>query len=120
MSLPIPLEHNEQKNLFQWLGFQHPHLLACSQIAGVNLNKAQAGKAKAGGYKKGFPDIAIMEPNQKYHGLFIEMKRIKKSTTSAEQKVWIQDLLEKGYYAVVCKGYEEARNVITRYLRNEI
>ena len=48
------------------------------------------------------------------------MKRVKGGQVSKEQKEWLIGLMSEGYYAVVCKGFEEARNVITKYLRNEI
>ena len=36
--------------------------------------------------------------------------------TSKGQKEWIKKLNEQGYKAVVCNGFEEARNTIEEYL----
>jgi hypothetical protein len=49
-------------------------------------------------------------------GLFIEMKRTKGGRTSEEQREWIAELNKAGYRAVVCKGWEEARDEIMKYL----
>jgi hypothetical protein len=51
-----------------------------------------------------------------YHGLFIEMKRQKGGTVSPTQRDWIEYLLAQGYQAVVCRGFDAAREVIEQYL----
>ena len=70
------------------------------------------------GLKKGVPDNFIAEPRGKYNGLFIELKRAKKSLSkkSEEQKRWIKALNEKGYKAVFCYGAEEAKREVLKYL----
>ena len=111
-----PKEDEEQREFAQWLdakGLLWAHI--------PNERKASVavlGELARQGLKKGFPDNFIAEPNKKYHGLFIELKRAKKrlSKISAEQKAWIKDLSEKGYKAVVCYGAEEAKRVVLEYL----
>jgi hypothetical protein len=44
------------------------------------------------------------------------MKRRKGGKVEPEQEDWIAFLTEQGYLAVVCRGFEEARAVIERYL----
>ena len=111
-----PKEDEEQREFAQWCdakGLLWAHI--------PNERKASVaalGELARQGLKKGFPDNFIAEPNKKYHGLFIELKRAKKrlSKISAEQKAWIKDLNEKGYKAVVCYGAEEAKRVVLEYL----
>lgn len=126
-------EHTVQKQLFKWLELQHPRLLACSQVAGANLSRTAARKAKAAGYKEGFPDVQIMKALKGFHGLYIELKRpatycISPKTgkriidkpagkPSEAQLEWIDGLIKEGYYACVCVGFDEAKNVITEYLK---
>jgi hypothetical protein len=74
---------------------------------------------KMTGYVKGFPDLQICEPNEKYHGLFIEVKT-DKGVVSKEQKEWIKQLNKRGYYATYVKGSEEAIKVIDAYFSNAI
>ena len=68
------------------------------------------------GMKPGVPDICLPVARGKYHGLYIELKT-KTGRQSPEQKQWQQDLLEEGYCAVVCKGFEAARDTIDWYMR---
>ncbi len=51
--------------------------------------------------------------------MFIELKADKKGYASKEQKEWIEKLNSRGYYAVVCKGFEDAIDEITRYLNED-
>ena len=81
-----------------------------------------AVKLKREGVKAGVPDIFLpYSMNHScwiYHGLFIELKRLKpRGKTTPEQIEWI-DALHKEHYAVhVCWGWESARDVIVDYLR---
>jgi hypothetical protein len=71
------------------------------------------------GLKKGVPDNFIAEPRGSFHGLFIELKRAKKSLSkkSPEQRQWIKALNEKGYKAAFCHGAEEAKRLVLEYLK---
>ena len=84
---------------------------------GGSRNKAEAAHLKAQGVKKGVPDIFLPRACGKWHGLFIEMKRVKGGRIEEDQLDWIKDLNDAGYMAVVCKGWEEAKNVILDYLK---
>ena len=72
---------------------------------------------KAEGVSAGVPDICIPVPNKKYHGLYIEMKRQKGGRVSEKQKEWIDRLNSLGYLVVVCRGFDEAREVIEEYIK---
>ena len=71
---------------------------------------------KAEGVKKGFPDIELSVPCGRFHGLFIELKRREGGRVSPEQSEWLNRLSEKGYRAVVCYGWHDAKTVIEQYL----
>jgi hypothetical protein len=71
-------------------------------------------KNKRLGVQKGFPDYVILLCDGM---LFIEMKRVKRSTISYEQQEWIR--LLDGYvdcYAKVCHGFNEAEEFIKEHL----
>ena len=53
--------------------------------------------------RKGFPDLFFYEPRQGFNGLAIELKRDKGRATP-EQKKWREQLTERGYRSVICKG----------------
>lgn len=67
------------------------------------------------GCRKGVPDLMLPIPMHGYHGLFIEMKR-PGGRLDENQKKWIAALCEFGYLAICCKGWEEARDALQRYM----
>ena len=56
--------------------------------------------------KKGFPDNFIAVARGKWHGLFIELKRVKKCLS-----------VRSGYKALFCYGAEEAKKAVREYLK---
>lgn len=114
-----PLESKEQEEFAAWCdkkGLLWAHI--------PNERKATVrvlAELERQGLKKGFPDNFIAEPNGKYSGLFIELKRAKKclSRVSKEQKEWIKALNAKGYAACVCYGAENAKKAVIKYLQEE-
>lgn len=78
------------------------------QRTGKNLVKA--------GLKKGVPDLFISVSKFGYHGLYIELKKDKKSKVEAEQINWIKRLNQQKYIATVCYGADEAIELITAYI----
>ena len=121
MKQPAPTEHDEQKHLMRLVSLHSgrwPELgLLYAVPNGGQRHPAIASKLKAEGVKPGVPDLCLPVPRCGCHGLYIELKRIKGSTTSDEQKAWISALQGQGYRAVVCKGADEAWSVIQAYLR---
>lgn len=67
------------------------------------------------GCKKGVPDLMLPIPVHGYHGMFIEMKK-PGGRTDPTQKRWNNVLNEFGYLAVVCYGWEAARDALQRYM----
>lgn len=119
-----PTEHQEQSMLFQWADLtkaRHPELgllFAIPNFAGRlgRLTAIHGAKLKREGRKKGVPDVMLPVPRGRYHGLFVEMKRVKGGSVSPEQRAWLAALQDQGYRAVRCLGWEQARAVITDYL----
>ena len=83
---------------------------------GGSRNKIEAINLKRQGVSPGVPDLCFPIPNEKYHGLFVEMKYGKNKPTQ-NQKEWIKYLNSVGYLAVVCYGHQEAIKVINEYLK---
>lgn len=128
----IPLEEDEQKAFVAWCrvqGYKVHH--SGNEIGGSTpAMKARAIKMKKLGTSKGFPDLLIFVPFSgigeeidAYQPIAIEMKRVKGSTVSAEQKAW-GDIFEKsGIPFAICKGCQEAIDFVketTGGLENEI
>ena len=58
----------------------------------------------------------VSHTHRKYHGLYIELKA-KGGRPTPEQREWQRDLLEEGYCAAVCYGFEQAKQTIDWYMR---
>ena len=108
-------EANQQEIVIKYLRLAYPDALYCASAGGMRTSYLQAIKMKRTGYVKGFPDLFIYEPRGEYHGLAIELKKVKGSKIEPEQVQWQDDLRNRGYCSYICKGNEEAIKVIDEY-----
>ena len=143
------LEFELQKKVAKYLNLVHPKILFLSDtIANVKLTLQQQVRNKLI-QKDGFkcPDMLILRPNDKYHGLFIELKkespykkdgRLKKQVVPIyktikgvkvkigeydhlkEQEKTLIELNKLGYYACFVWSYDSAINIIENFLNNEL
>ena len=126
-------EEEVQKGVVKYLKMRYPKAKYCASLGGIRTSYKQAVKAKATGYVKGFPDLQICVPMERgiegeggtkrggvYHGLFLEIKKDKKSYPTKEQKEWIAYLNEQGYCARVTKGIDESMQTIDDYFNKKI
>lgn len=63
------------------------------------------------------PDLCLPVPHGGFHGLYVEMKRLRGNTTTKDQDDWLDFLKEQGYFTAVCKGWEAAAKVILEYIK---
>lgn len=94
-------------------------------------NKATAGKMKAEGVLAGVSDLILLVPNDRYHGLCIEMKwekvdidskgkrHVTRSYQHDEQKAWQWAVECQGYKYVVCRSVEEFFDYVDSYLKDK-
>lgn len=108
-------EAEEQSTLFFWANYIKELEYMFAIPNGGSRNKIEAANLKRQGVKSGVPDIFLPVPKGEYHGLWVEMK-IKGNKTTDNQDKWIEYLNKVGYKAIVCYGFEEARQAITKYL----
>jgi hypothetical protein len=121
---PIASESQEQRALVKWLSY-HPivreHFLHItnegkrSPVTGRHLLQL--------GLKPGASDLFIYYPTNKYHGLFLEVKRNKKYTPSemktdswVAQEKFLEEVKLLGYSGELCYGFEDGVAIVTRYL----
>lgn len=118
-SKPIPHEANKQEALFRWAEFvrgRFPEIDLLFHIPnGGSRNRLEAANLKRQGVKAGGPDLCLPVARGKYHGLYIEMK-YGKNKVSEKQSEWLAALQVQGYSIAVCYGWQEAQEVITKYL----
>lgn len=117
----IPLEHEEMQELKkacdgEWgrkLGIQ-------SEIAAVP-NSAPGSRTAAAyfrseGLRAGYPDAILDVPVAPYHGLRVEMKRLRGGEVDADQEKWHERLRRRGYAVIVPAGHKQAMAMIEAYL----
>lgn len=120
-------EDAHQIRLFAWaaqteIREQYPELKWMFHIPnGGSRHKGEAGKLKAMGVKSGVPDICLPVHRGRFAGLWIELKRPKDQAKRAGQASdlqidWIKFLRDEAFGAVVCLGWENARDIIVQYL----
>ena len=115
------LEFQHQCALIQWASHNdkiRDYLIHIPN--GGSRHKIEAVNLKRSGVKAGVPDIFMAIPRNGFGGLWIELKAPKSKTSkpkvSEKQDLYIELLNKAGYRAVVCWGWDEAREEILRYL----
>lgn len=112
-------ESGHQEALFNWAAYnvqRMPELEYMHHVPnGGKRDAATAVALKRQGVKAGVPDIVLPAARAEYHGLYIELKA-GKNTTTDKQKQWLKYLEAAGYYTAVCYGWQTAAELIERYL----
>jgi hypothetical protein len=103
---------------------QHP-ILAKFLIHHANEGKRTkfaGSRLKKIGLRPGVPDYQLPLPNEKYRGLWIEMKRSDQRNRAkpANQISWVERLNEKGHYACFAYTAKEALGICINYLENKL
>jgi hypothetical protein len=100
-------------------------ILYTASMMGVFLPVKYAVMRKRCGVKAGHPDLAIYEPRDKWHGLFIELKI--SGYPTPEQKIWQEELNKRGYKAVIMPtgmdfstAFNWLRNLVEDYLIKDV
>ncbi len=116
-------ESSQQKALFVWAALasqQYPQLKYLFHIPNGGLRDMRtAVNLKAEGVRAGVPDVMLPWPNERFAGLFIELK-VGKNKPSEDQEEWLNHLSEVGYKCVVCYTWNVAKAAIVAYLENKI
>lgn len=112
----IPTESQEQQRLVMKLRWLYPDIEFFAIPNGGKRNQGEAVKLKLEGVEAGAPDLFIVEPVGKFHGLFIELKRVADFKVSLEQVSKHKKYLDRGFQVKVCCGAKEALKEIVSYL----
>ncbi len=114
-------EAQEQKLFFKWARanqIKFPELqLIFSTLNGVRLAPRLRKEMKEQGNRAGVPDVFLPVSRNGWHGLFIELKRIKGGRLSNDQKNFLSLLVGQNYFAIVCRGHKEAIKAVKEYLK---
>lgn len=121
LSKCAPTEEEEQKLLFRIIGKLlriWPHLDTIFHIpnSGAGASRGQAGKMKAMGAKAGVSDIFYPAARDGYHGLWLELKSLRKNASLSEkQNEWLKRMKKEGFKTYICHGHKAALEAIVYY-----
>lgn len=121
---PVPTESVEQQRLIQWAKMNegaHPELEMLYHIPNEGKRSRKTGaRMKAEGLRSGVPDLCLPVARCGCHALYIELKRMRGGRPTQDQLDWIDLLTKQGNMAMVCCGWEQAAEVIEKYLKNQM
>ena len=104
----------------KYMEAQHPAYALAFHVPNERKASIQRRVAlKRAGVRKGIPDIVVPVANDKYSGLYIEMK-VKPNKPSPEQITVLWNLNAIGNYAVLCWSATEAIEVLKKYMANKL
>ena len=106
-------EHAEQVDFVRWFRLSYPEVLIFAIPNGGYRSPSTANRLKAEGVVKGIPDLYIPAWN-----LWVEMKRTKGGSVSADQKSMMA-YLEKycRHQTIVAKGSDHAKEQIADFVQ---
>ncbi len=118
-------EKTEQKLLVSWFSYQYkPYKIIAIPNAQKFLGKAKnifamINSMVAEGFVKGTSDLFIAKPVGNYGGMWLEMKDKNKSVDDVDdnQKIFIQNMTDSGYYATWAAGFENGQREINNYMK---
>lgn len=120
--IPRPFRRHKQEEtndhivVIRHINIYYPECLFTIAPSGMKLPISVAVRLKLMGYRKGTPDILIFEARKGFHGLFIEMKKLKGGKKEDSQKEFRQLAIDRGYKSVFVEGSQLAIDIIEDYL----
>lgn len=119
----IPSEYQECKTFWDYC--QRIDLLKDNMIHIANEGQRDEWFTKALlniGMRPGILDYHLPVRNDRYIGLWLEMKRIDQRNIKkrANQNEWIDRLNKNGHYATYAYGCEDAIQIYTAYINNKL
>jgi hypothetical protein len=120
---PLPTEHEQQAAFFSWWNVWAPTQKLwpglCFAIPNSTPTARDRRMKSAEGLCVGVPDVFLAVQRGGFGGLFLELKRSRKSPVSEGQKEYLREL-RRGFYQahLIVDGWEEAARIVRRYLEN--
>lgn len=122
-------EESVQIAISNYMKLQYTNVIFTAESSGLRVPTGVAKKMKAQRSKHALPDMWILEPRSYYHGLIIELKKsreglylkddmtLKGDKHIQEQLSTLNILTIKGYKAIFCCGFDEAKYEIDKYMK---
>ncbi len=119
----IPSEYQECKAFWKYANLSPKLSDSLIKHANERIGYSWFTKALVAiGMSPGLMDYQWPVPNQKYLGLWIEMKKRdqRDAPKKKEQEAWIEKLNKIGHYAAYAYGCEDAIRIYTDYVNNKL
>lgn len=112
----------------KWMKYQYPDVIFTSDASGLRVSVGLRTQLKAQRSNHKIPDVIILHPRGKYHGLILELKvsgiyRQNGNFVSdhvREQAETLLKLNELGYMALFAVGLDKAMEIVNTYMANKI
>ena len=117
--LAVPTERSEQRSFVKWFYMQYPNKRLAKFCNEGKRTELQTSLLIYEGMLVGAPDMVIFVARRPYHGLLIEMKRRKHGIVSKAQQEQIAYLNSEQYLAIICFGWDDAREATIKYMNGE-
>lgn len=114
-----PTERQEQRAYVSWFYKAYPGERLAKFCNEGRRTAAQTRLLISEGLYVGVPDIVVCTKRAAFGALFIEMKRRRGGIASDAQKLAIAHLNANGYLALICRGWDEAREATIKYMQGE-
>ncbi len=122
-------EYYLHKAICHYISWHYKEVIYTTDLSGIRLNIGLAKQIKELKSSRGIPDLLILQPNNQYHGLFLEIKSetskiltkggyIKKDLHLMEQYRIISRLKKLNYAAFFVCSFDAAKNIIDKYMAN--
>jgi len=108
----MPTEHEEQMDFVRWFRRRYDGVKIYAIPNGGERSKSEAMRLKAEGVLRGVHDLHV--PAWR---LWVEMKRERGGSISAEQKEWAQYVRGLGDTAIFCYGSADAQRQILELVK---
>ena len=109
------IESKIQQACVTWFRLQYPDTIIAAIPNGGKRGIKTAMAMKREGVLAGMPDLFIASARDGFHGLFIEMKSAK-GTTTPEQKIVLEKLRDEGYIVFVCRSFDDFQAIVNNYM----
>lgn len=117
-------EDSHQVDCVAWLRHHYPHILFWHTVNEGQKTITSALRDEQAGLRKGVSDfIILIGINSRYPFAAIELKRTNKSgkgkasPVSAEQRVFLRDVRQRGGFAAVAYGFEQFKIAINEMIK---
>jgi hypothetical protein len=110
-------ESQIQQQMVKWFGYKYPEYTLFAIPNGHKRNAITGAILKREGVVAGVADLFLMKANQKYNGLWVEVKT-DKGKQSESQKEFERKALREGYKYVICKSIDQFVNEVETYIND--